>query len=39
MVSEHGSPLGLDGWCVGHAYILVAYVSFMLVVYVLVVYE
>jgi len=31
----------LTGWvvCVGHAYILVAYLFFMLVVYVLVVYE
>ena len=25
MVSEHGSPLGLDGWCVGHAFMSVAY--------------
>jgi len=25
VVSKHGSPLGLDGWCVGHACMLVAY--------------
>ena len=36
MVSEHGSPLRLDGWFVGHAFMLVAYVLFMFVVHVLV---
>lgn len=30
MVSKYGLPLGLDGWCVGHAYISVKYVFFML---------
>jgi len=38
VVLEHGSPLGLDGQCVGHAYMLVAYVFLMLAIYVLVVY-
>ncbi len=38
VVSEHGSPLGLNGRCIGHEYMSVAYVFFMLVVYVLVVY-
>ena len=33
MVLEHGSTLGLDGQCVGHAFMLVAYVFSMLVVY------
>ena len=33
MVSEHGSTLGLDGSCVGHAFLLVAYVFSILVVY------
>lgn len=33
VVSEHGSPLGLAGQCVGHAFISVAYVFSMLVVY------
>ena len=33
MVSEHGSTLGLDGQCVGHDFMLVAYVFSMLVVY------
>ena len=39
VVSEHGSPLRLDGRCVGHALILVAYVFLMLVVHVLVAFE
>ena len=26
MVSEHGSTLGLDGWCVGHAFMSISYV-------------
>ena len=38
MVLEHGSPLGLDGHCVGHSYISVASMFLMFVVYVLVVY-
>ena len=38
MVSEHGSPLGLDGWCVGHAFILGVYVFSMVMVYVFVLY-
>ena len=25
VVSEHGSTLGLDGWCVGHAFMSFAY--------------
>ena len=33
VVSERGSTLGLDGWCVGHAFMLVAYVFSMLVFY------
>ena len=36
VVSEHGSPLRLDGQCVGHPFILVVYVFLMLVVHVLV---
>jgi len=38
VVLEHGSRLGLDGWCVGHAFISVSCVFSMFVVYVLVVY-
>ena len=38
VVSEHGSTLGLDGRCVGHAFMLVTYVFLILVVYVLVAY-
>jgi len=38
VLSEHGSPLGLDGRCVGHAYMLVAYVLFIFVLYVFVAY-
>jgi len=38
VVSEHGSPLGLDGRCLGHAYMSVAYILLMLVIYALVVY-
>jgi len=30
VVSEHGSPLGLDGLCVDHACILVAFMSLAL---------
>lgn len=30
MVSEHGSPLGLDEWCVGHAFMPVTYVFLVL---------
>lgn len=30
VVSEHGSNLGLDGRCIGHAYMSVAYVSLCL---------
>ena len=33
MVSEHGSTLRLDGKCVYHAFMLVAYVFSILVVY------
>ena len=36
MVLKHSSTLGLDGMCVGHEFMLVAYVFLMLVVYVLV---
>ena len=36
MVSEHGSPLRLDGLCVGHACMLVACVSLTLAFHVLV---
>ena len=36
MVSEHGSPLGLDGRCVGHACMSVACVSLTLAFHVLV---
>ena len=36
MVSEHGSPLILDGLCIGHAFMSVAYVFLTLVVHVLV---
>ena len=38
MVLEHGSPLGLDGQCVGHAFMLVTYVFLILVAYGLVAY-
>lgn len=38
MVPEHGSPLGLDGLCVGHAFMLVACVLIILVLYVLISY-
>jgi len=38
VVSEHGSPLGMDGHSVGHASMSLSYMFFMLVVYVLVVY-
>jgi len=33
VVSEPSSPLGLDGECVGHAYMSIAYVFFMFVDY------
>ena len=33
LVSEHGSTLRLDGQCVDHAFMLVAYVLSMLVIY------
>lgn len=36
MVSEHGSPLGMDGLCVGHACMSVACVSLTLAFHVLV---
>ena len=36
MVSENGSPLGLDGMCVGHAFMSVACKSLMLALHVLV---
>ena len=36
MVLEHGSPIGLDGLCVGHEFMLVTYVFLMLVVHVLI---
>ena len=36
MVTEHGSPLGLDGLCVGHACMSVACVSLTLAFHVLV---
>ena len=39
MVSEHGSPLRLDGFCGGHAFMTVAYVFVMLVVHVLVAFS
>jgi len=32
VVSEHGSPLRLDGLCVDHAFMLIAYVFLILVV-------
>ncbi len=35
VVSEHGSPLKLDGLCVVHAFMLVACVSLILVFHVL----
>ena len=38
MVSEHGSPLGLDGWNVFVMHTCWLHVFFMFVVYVLVVY-
>ena len=38
MVSEHDSPLGMDERCVGHAFMSVAYVFLILMVYVLVFY-
>ena len=38
MVLEHGSPLALDGRCVSHTDMSVAYVFLMLVAYVLVVH-
>ena len=38
VVLEDGSSLGLDGQCVGHAYMSISYVLFMLVVYVLILY-
>ena len=36
MMLEHGSPVRLDGQCVGNAFMSVAYVFLMLVVHVLV---
>ena len=36
MVLEHGSLLRLDGKCVGHAFMLIAYVFLMIIVHVLV---
>ena len=39
MVSKHVSCLGLDGWCVGHAFMLIAYVFLKLVVHVLVAFS
>ena len=36
MVSGHGSPLGLDGWCFGHALMEVAYMFLILVFHVLI---
>lgn len=36
MVLEHGSPLGLDGLCAGHAFMSVAYVFLMFVLHMLV---
>ena len=36
MILEHGSTLVLDERCVGHAFLLVAYVFFMPMVYVFV---
>ena len=38
MVSKHVSPLGLDGQCVGHAFMLVTYVFPILMAHVLVAY-
>jgi len=38
VVSDHGSPLGLDGQCVGHAFMSVAYVLFLQVIYFLISY-
>jgi len=37
VVPEHGSPLRLDGQCVGHATMSVAYMLLMLVVHLLVI--
>ena len=39
MVSEHGSTLRLDGWCIVHAFMLVAYVFLMLVVHVFITFS
>ena len=36
MISEHGSTVGLDGWCVGHVSLLVGYVFLIPMVHVLV---
>jgi len=36
VVSKHGSPLALDGWCVGYTFMSAAYVLLILVVHVLV---
>ena len=36
MVSKHGSPLRLDGLCVGHAFMSIIYVLLMHVIHVLV---
>jgi len=38
LVSKHGSPLELDGLCVGHVFMSVERVLIILVVYVLVAY-
>ena len=38
VVWEHASPLGLDGQCLGHAYMSIGYVLPIFVVYVLVAY-
>ena len=36
MVSKNGSTLELDGWCVGHVFLMVSYVFIIPMVYVLV---
>ena len=38
VVSKHGSPLRLDGLCLGHAFMSVAHVLIILMVYMLVAY-
>jgi len=39
VVSEHSSPLRLDGRCAGHAFISVTYVLLMIVVHVIIAFS